>query len=132
MKCSTPYCRNRAATKSGSLECHKCRSRKYRAAHPITALFHNTKSHAKARGHAWLLSREEFEKFCTDTGYHLTKGRTAEAMSIDRIRGDLPYQAGNIQLKSVSLNSIKSWFDGSRACTYAQSYPPPCACVGGR
>jgi hypothetical protein len=93
------------------------------------ALFHTVKSHAKARGIGFLLTLPEFEDFCHRTGYHLTKGRTAEAMSIDRIRGDEPYQAGNIQLKSVSANSIKSWFDGSRdhlQPTGTEDYPDNC------
>lgn len=119
MKCATPFCRNQAARKSGALKCHKCRSRAYRASRPIVALFHTVKSHASARGIGFFLTLAEFEKFCTDTGYHLTKGRTAEAMSIDRRDGSLPYQAGNLQLKSVSANSIKSWFDGSRASSFA-------------
>jgi hypothetical protein len=80
----------------------------------LVALYHTAKSHAKQRGIGFLLTREQFEAFCHETGYHLTKGRTAEASSIDRIKGDLPYQAGNIQIKTVSANSIKSWFDGSR------------------
>jgi hypothetical protein len=112
-KCQTKFCRNKPAPKKNF--CHKCNSRRYRAANPISALFCNAKSHAKSRGHAWLLTREEFEQFCHETGYHLTVGRSAESSSIDRIDGSLPYQAGNIQLKSVSANSIKSWFDGSRA-----------------
>lgn len=112
MRCKTPHCRRQPA--KGRNECHKCRSVKYRERNPLVFLYHNTKSHAKARGIGFLLTREQFEAFCIETGYHLTKGRTAESMSLDRIRGDLPYQAGNLQLKTVSANSIKSWFDGSR------------------
>jgi hypothetical protein len=80
----------------------------------LTALFHCVKAHAKARGIGFQLTLEQFKAFCTETGYHLTKGRRADSASIDRIRGDLPYMAGNLQLKTVSLNSIKSWLDGSR------------------
>lgn len=119
MKCATKFCRNRAAP--GKNFCHKCRSRAYRTSRPLVYLYHNLKSHAKARGIGFLLTREEFEAFCVATGYHLTKGRTADAMSIDRINGALPYQAGNLQLKTVSLNSIKSWFDGSRAGQHVHS-----------
>lgn len=115
MRCKTPYCRKQPAP--GKNFCYKCRSRSYRAANPITALYHRAKGHAKERGHEFLLTRDQFEAFCHETGYHLTKGRTAEAMSIDRIRGDEPYQVGNIQIKSVSANSIKSWYDGSRDAT---------------
>lgn len=70
-----------------------------------------------------MLTLEQFEQFCHRTGYHLTKGRTADAMSIDRIRGSEPYHKDNIQLKSVSANSIKSWFDGSRALKPAEIEP---------
>jgi len=112
VKCKTKFCRHDAA--KGRLECHRCRSRSYRSRRPLVALFHTVKSHAKSRGIGFLLTLHEFEEFCHRTGYHLTKGRTADAMSIDRIRGDEPYQAGNIQIKTVSANSIKSWFDGSR------------------
>ena len=112
MLCKTPCCRRQAA--EGRNECHKCRSQKYRERNPLVSLYHTVKAHAKARGILFLLTCEQFKNFCHETGYHLTKGRTAEAMSIDRIRGNEPYQVGNIQLKSVSSNSIKSWFDGSR------------------
>lgn len=114
MKCHTKFCRGKAAR---GRFCYKCQSRKYRQRNPIMALFHRCKSHAKQRGHAWLLTFEEFKAFCLRTQYHVLKGRSASAGSIDRIRGDQPYHAGNIQLRSVSLNSIKSWFDGSRVPT---------------
>ena len=112
MRCKTPYCRRQQAADRN--ECHKCRSRKYRERNPLVALYHTVKSHAKQRGIGFFLTCEQFKDFCHKTGYHLTKGRTADAMSIDRIRGNEPYQVGNIQLKTVSQNSIKSWYDFSR------------------
>lgn len=115
MKCATKFCRNDRAPKRTI--CHKCQSRVYRANNPITALFHTVKSHAKSRGIPFLLTRPEFEAFCIETQYHVLKGRSGDSASIDRIRGDEPYHAGNIQMKTVSLNSIKSWFDGSRQST---------------
>ena len=121
MKCETKFCRNRAA--KNRRHCHKCRSRKFREADPIRALFYNLKHHAKQRGHEFHLTRDEFAAFCESTGYHLTVGRTAQSSSIDRIDGSKPYQAGNIQISTVSNNAIKSWFDGSRF----QQAAPVCA-----
>lgn len=86
----------------------------YRIRNPIKAKFYNIKHHAKARGIGFFLTFEEFNEFCNRTQYHIKIGREANCFSLDRIRGDMPYSADNIQLKTVSENSAKSWNDYSR------------------
>jgi len=112
-KCSVKFCRNwRAPSRT---ICHKHKTQRWRASSPIVALYHRVKGHAKARGVGFLLDIDQFAAFCIETGYHLIKGRGAEDGSIDRIRGNEPYQAGNLQIRSVGFNSRKQWWDGARA-----------------
>lgn len=111
-KCSVKFCRNWRAP--GRTICHKHKSQRWREQSPIVALFHRCKGRAKTRGIAFLLTVEQFTAFCLETSYHILKGRGKDDASIDRIRGNEPYEAGNIQIRSVGFNSRKSHWDGAR------------------
>jgi hypothetical protein len=88
----------------GRKECQTCRLRKWRSKNPFLASYHHIKDRAKQRGIKFLLTKEQFKKFCDETGYLDKKGTTAESMTIDRIKNNLGYQEGNIRILSLSEN----------------------------
>lgn len=103
--CKNPHCRRKAS--SGRHVCRRCRDRAYRKANPLQAVFNDRRKRARQRGIVWNLSFEEFAAFCLETNYLGLRGKTAGDMSIDRKDETLPYQAGNLQILTVSQNSRK-------------------------
>lgn len=103
--CATPFCRNAHA--KGRNVCSKCHTRWYRETHPINYTYHYLRVRARRRGIKFLLTLDEFIKFCLDTNYIALKGRFKNDASIDRIREGEPYQADNIQLLTVGNNVAK-------------------------
>lgn len=104
--CATPDCKNKRAGKANF--CSTCRSRAYRAKHPGRAAYYNLKHRAKERKIKFELTRFEFLEWCRKTGYDRLKGRHAEGMSVDRIRENESYNINNIQMMTLSENSVKS------------------------
>lgn len=104
-KCATPRCRNKR--KPDRKLCSKCNSRKWRQSKPITAAYHNLKTHAKERRIDFFLTIEEFTKFCNETNYHVLKGRNPDSVTVDRIHADGPYSYENIRPLDHHSNSIR-------------------------
>jgi hypothetical protein len=73
----------------------------------LSYTFNVRKNNALRRGISWELTLEEFAAFCQETGYLATKGRKADASTLDRIRSNEGYHKDNIQILSCSLNSAK-------------------------
>lgn len=86
---------------------HKEYMRQYRQDKVILCIWHRLRSRAKERGHTCGLSLEHLTEICLKTGYHLLKGRFKDDASLDRIKPDIGYEDGNIQVMTVSENSIK-------------------------
>lgn len=108
-KCATPYCCNDKRTGHGF--CHKCVARRFRATHPETYSYNTLKQNAKRRGHAFVLTLDEFIKFCGETNYLALKGKTKNSASIDRKIPHLGYVYGNLQILSLSENTKKRYAD---------------------
>ena len=105
-KCATKFCRNDAAT--GRSYCHKCRSRQYKQRHPEAYFFNALRNNARRRGKEFTISLEYFRGFSDATKYLEYKGRNGFNLSIDRIDNSKGYVRGNIQVMTVSENSVKS------------------------
>lgn len=113
--CATPKCKNKKAvlrvhpdgSKSLANYCGSCRSRRWRENHPIEYSYYNLKHRAEERGIPFHLTRKEFKGWCEKTGYHLLKAKSANGMSVDRIREKDPYQLNNLQMLTLSENSRK-------------------------
>jgi hypothetical protein len=54
------------------------------------------------------LTLAEFEEFCLRTQYHLLKGTSGTALTVDRIDNNLPYSANNIQALTHAENAAKA------------------------
>jgi len=104
--CATKFCRNTRETRSSL--CSKCRKRLYKERHPVQYTYSYVKANARRRKKEWSLTMEEFLDFVTSTGYMIGKGRTGDKLSIDRIDHRQGYHLGNIQVMTVSANSIKA------------------------
>ncbi len=104
--CSALYCRRKPEREHRL--CSVCRSRQYRSNNSIKYAFHNLKRHAKQRGIRFQLTYPEFEAFCKRTGYHDKRGKSPEAMTVDRIKADQGYHINNIEMITMSENTSKN------------------------
>lgn len=102
-KCSTPRCR-RAAGKKQRL-CPRCWYRRYAETNPIGCAFNNIRKRARQRGHPFTLTREEFARLVTESGWIEKRGKTAKSLSIDRIDPRRGYEPGNVRVVTLSQNS---------------------------
>jgi hypothetical protein len=74
---------------------------------PISYIYSHRKQRAKARGHAWDLTLENFRDWCEWTGYHLKTGRTPESASIDRKLNQYGYHVWNLACIPLGANAAK-------------------------
>ena len=110
MKCRTKFCRGHVAknNRHHSPFCSKCRSRRFRAAHPAMAHFLDLKNRAKQRGHEFTITFEHYYKIVwLDSGYAEKHGKTKECLSVDRKENHIGYVPGNLQVLTVSENARK-------------------------
>src|ERR1035437_5243365 len=105
MKCITKGCLNETGLQRKT--CYKCEKRKYRAKYPLKYWYDTLKMNAKRRRKPFTLTLEQFTEFCKRTGYIEKKGKTAESLSVDRIKASEGYHASNIQAITLSDNSKK-------------------------
>lgn len=87
--------------------CHKCQKRIHVKNQPAMASYHLLKSHSTARGVPCTVTFEEFLLFATETGYLNGKGPHASSLTIDRIKNELGYVTGNLQVMTRAKNSEK-------------------------
>lgn len=81
--------------------------RKYKQKNPEKYYFNILRTNAKRRRKEFILTIDEFIQFCKETGYLQNKGKRKESASIDRIDTNKGYSIDNIQVLSLSDNSIK-------------------------
>ena len=105
MKCWTRDCEKEARTQRRY--CYACEKRKHRERHPLKYWYDTLKMNAKRRRKSFTLTLGEFETFCKATGYNEKKGKTANSLSVDRIKNDDGYSFDNIRAITLSENSIK-------------------------
>ena len=78
--------------------CSACKSRKYRQNNPIKATFYIKKWNAKLKGKDFDLTFEQFEYFAIKSQYCKKKGIFRDSFHLDRIREEIGYVCGNLQL----------------------------------
>lgn len=104
--CCAYACTNDPVPKKGGL-CHKHYARKLRETDPVYMRYNQFKCSATQRVKDFSITLEQFRKFCNDTGYIVKKGMRGLNARIDRININEGYHIDNIQILSVSENSIK-------------------------
>ena len=89
--------------------CHKHKGRSNKATNLLSYTFIMLRGNAKQRNKVFTLTIEQFQEFCNKTNYLELKGRSRFGASIDRINPGKGYEAGNLQLLTVSDNAKKRW-----------------------
>lgn len=105
-RCKT--CRRRARAK-GRAECNPCRNNRRRQADPVRTAYETLKYSAKLRGKVFTITLEYFRRFCKATDYIKGKGRSSTSYTVDRIREEIGYVPGNLQVLTNSDN-VKKYF----------------------
>lgn len=108
--CATKHCRRKAKGRT----CYRCEHEARKVNSPYRYWFGVLRRNARRRGVFFGLTFDYWVKWCDDTGYLALKGITSNSASVDRIRNELGYIDGNIQILSVSNNSSK----GSKRVTW--------------
>lgn len=114
-KCATKFCRGRASVSGKSPYCSKCRSRRFREKHPITAAFMNLKASANRRGIEFTITLEYFTAFWKENDLDGNYGCKAGDLTVDRKNETLGYIPGNLQALTNSENVRKRWVPYFRA-----------------
>lgn len=111
IKCATRFCKGLLVSRKlyHSPYCSRCRSRRWRTAHPIEAAFHTLKHHAKARGIEFTITLEYFRNFCNITGYIEQRGKSSTSAQVDRIEEHKGYIEGNLQILTNAQNTRKRY-----------------------
>lgn len=117
MKCSSPYCKNKA--RKGRTICHSCESRKKREKNPMRAAFEALRFNSRRRGKKFDITFEQFKEFCYETAYMAGKGRTKQSFTVDCEINELGYTYGNLRNRSKSINSSK----GKKKLIYDWEHP---------
>lgn len=104
-KCCAYRCKNERAVRDRF--CHRHRKMYFKINNPQKYTYNVLKNNAKRRGKSFELTFAEFQKLCEETGYMDSKGRTANAATLDRKDPNKGYTYDNIRVISNSLNVAK-------------------------
>lgn len=123
-KCETRMCRNDAI--QGRRFCAKCRSKQFKAAHPLKYFFNLARCHAVRRGFEFTLPFPEYERLAIAANWVLeNRGRDAMCLSLDRIDSSKGYVSGNVRVCTISENASKGDSDVSWIRKYGGYFAAP-------
>lgn len=106
--CANEDCASEAAP--GRTICWKCKSRQFSKKNPIRKAWHNLKRSAVRREIKFELTLKYFTEWVTTgagKGYMELAGMNGDDLTIDRIKPELGYVEGNLQLLTRTENSNK-------------------------
>lgn len=110
-KCVVCFCQNSAGNKGKFRFCYKHHRQHQKINNPLRYWFDVLRQNARRRNIFFGLVIGEFKEFCEETHYLELKGKSAGDCTIDRIRNELGYVKGNLQILTLSQNSRKYWID---------------------
>ncbi len=88
--------------------CSRHRRRFQRRRNPLTESYNTLRMHARGRRIPFLLTLDEWRRFCTETGYLDRDGKShGDSPSVDRRSHRGPYSYDNIQIMTVRENGLK-------------------------
>lgn len=119
-RCRTKRCRGRVLPSARSPYCPACKHRRWKAKNPLRYFWNCLKSGARWRGIPFSLTFEQYRDFALSTGYFNRKGKTADSLSIDRIKDELGYEQGNLQVLTLAENTRKRFVPRLRQ--YAEQF----------
>jgi hypothetical protein len=108
--CQIAFCRRpseKGAQTGRSTQCGTCRVRLWRANNPIKAHYNAIKNKARRRKIPFGITMAFFEELCEETGFHLLRGRSGEALQLDRIDAMRGYFDDNVQVLTATENRDK-------------------------
>jgi hypothetical protein len=103
--------------------CWKCHSRKLKQRHPATYVLNFLRNRARQRKIPFTITLVEFRQFCRETNYLELKGRTPEALSIDRKDHDKGYHLWNICVRNFQENCVNGHVVPGRDCKQNERKP---------
>lgn len=103
-KCNVRGCGKKAR---GNGMCDTHRRREWVKKNPIRDKFNKLRGSAKKKNTPFLLTLEEFTKFCEDTDYVNKCGRKKGCLHVDRKKRHLGYSYENIQALLSEVNIFK-------------------------
>ena len=114
-RCVSWGCRRRSGKKRGG-RCETCASRLWRLKNDDRYAYHNLKVSARKRRIPFHLTFEDFQEFCATTGYLELRGIEPHCYTVDRIKTDRPYQAGNLRLLTNEENASHKYEEYADKC----------------
>ncbi len=105
-QCSAYGCSNPIGIKTDRF-CHKHRHRYQKANSPLVYHYKALKQNARRRNKIFTITLDHFKEFCDETGYLELKGRLKKSATIDRIKNELGYIPGNLQVLTLAQNASK-------------------------
>lgn len=103
--CCAYRCKNKRPAKDRF--CPKHRHRYNKEKRFLEYTYYAWRSNAIRRKKPFSVTLEQFKQFCEETNYLELKGKHKNAMTIDRIKSNLGYEIGNIQIMRHGENSTK-------------------------
>lgn len=100
--CWVKHCRNKCGTKKSI--CYKHDAIVWRTEHPVEAAYKMVHCSARKRQIKFNLTLDEFKKLIEGTGYIERKGRSTEALHIDRVDPRQGYFVENLQIITCEEN----------------------------
>lgn len=110
-RCVKYRCRRRSARKKGGV-CNTCAARLLRLKDPTYYAWSNLRCSARKRGIAFRITLAQWRAWCRETGYVDHRGKTPDAMTVDRREKDKPYTIDNIRPMTHQDNSSHAYEDG--------------------
>ncbi len=119
---------------NGGRRCPACQSRRWRASNAVKAAYLTKKANAKRDGIPFEITFKEFKEWCAKNDYIKFKGQLPDSYTIDRVKTIdesgkvMGYTIPNIQILSLSANSVKSMEDRRDQWKYKKAGPkgPDC------
>lgn len=120
MGCSRPAEKDKRRPKPNKF-CAKHRNQQQNENNMCRVTYRHLKYSAKVRNKPFTITYEYFEQWCNETGYLAIKGRGAGFYTVDRIKQELGYEPGNLQVKEHTQNIRKYYIDTWLAKKYGPS-----------
>lgn len=117
-KCGKPALKRRQI-------CAACKMCKYRKKYPVKAAYDILKYITPCCGKEFSITLDQFIRLCKKSGYMEGKGIHADNLCIDRIDHRRGYLPGNIQIITISENSVKGNYEKYDPPWQPQTQPCP-------